>query len=165
MSMVHEDPSNYIKDGKIYSYKRGRSYHSLGYSEHDPDTTQFVCDDSDDARAQFIEKNIPLFDYNTLEYVEKVNEICKDNFGNSIYNGSRIVFNDDHYDGTFKKYSLGTVVGSTEYYIKIIPDNKELLKRTTYRRIRNEWVWVNYEVPYILRYKDKQRFVLIRKLK
>ena len=167
MSMMDDSPSNYIKDGKICKFIKGKSYYSCGFYDHDPDTITKVCDATDDAIAVYLENNDSLYDYDKCKYLDKsdIKPICEDKFGNNIYTGSRIVLLDMHFDDSFRKFATGTVVGETNEYVKIKSDDPNMHKRYAHKIINGKHEWVRFEAPYILRRKDSKRFLLIRKLK
>ena len=84
--MIDERPSNYIKDGKIYKLKKGKSYYSCGFYDSYPDSINEICDATDDAIAIYLENNDSLYDYDKCKYLDKsdIKPICEDKFGNKL---------------------------------------------------------------------------------
>lgn len=54
-----------------------------------------------------------------------------DRFNIEIKEGDKVIFNDQWHDWSFKQHEKGTVIGFTKNYVKIKPDNKDVLKYFT----------------------------------
>ena len=91
--------------------------------------------------------------------------MIKDKFDNTIEIGDRVLYVHCSYKGLFREFKLGTVVGETNYYVKIKPDDGPTKRwRCILNKELNKYEYKNFTVDYILREKTSGRFVSIKGL-
>lgn len=65
-----------------------------------------------------------LREVNAPEHIIPWSIVPVDSLGNDLSNGDRVAYVTTYYDDRFEKMCLGTIIGFTECFIKIKPDEQ-----------------------------------------